>query len=375
VSRAVHHTLSGHDYTAPSVYAVERERVFFRHWYYACRAERLAEPGAFVAVDVVGESIIVVRGRDGALRAFYNVCRHRGSRLCDEAHGQLRGAIKCPYHAWSYGLDGCLIGTPNVDADEVDRASLSLWPAAVDVWEGFVFVHLGEQPEPLEGWLADQDDDPLTFSRFRLGELRTARRTERVVEANWKIVVENYNECLHCPTVHPELVALIPTYRRGSVVEDGRDDGGVSLAPGATSLSNGGRSTVPVLPGLSERDATSYFGAAIFPNLLLDIAANSAVATALVPLGPDRTLLVSEYLFRQEAIAEPGFDPSDVVDFNELIASQDAAVCERVQLGVSSRAFTHGVLAEKDGLLASFNARYLAARGDVTTGPSTATRR
>ena len=183
-------------------------------------------------------------------------------------------------------------------------------------------------------------------------------------------MIENYNECLHCPTVHPELVALIPTYRRGSVVEDGRDDGGVSLAPGATSLSHGGRSAVPVLPGLSERDATSYFGAAIFPNLLLDIAANSAVATALTPLGPDRTLLVSEYLFRQEAIAAPGFDPSDVIDFNELIASQDAAVCERVQLGVSSRAFTHGVLAEKDGLLASFNARYLAARGRQAQGSS-----
>jgi Rieske 2Fe-2S family protein len=361
----MHQTLPGRDYTSPEVFAVERERIFFRDWFYACREQELEESGAFVTVDVVGESMLVVRGRDGRLRAFYNVCRHRGSRLCDEASGQLRGAIKCPYHAWAYGLDGSLIGTPNIRPEELDRDALGLWPATVETWEGFVFLSLARDPEPLESWLGGQPDQPLGLARFRLGELRTGRRTESTVEANWKILIENYNECLHCPTVHPELVALIPTYRHGRVIEDGRDDGGVTLAPGASSLSLGGTSAVPTLPGLDEADASAYFGASVFPNLFLDVAANHAIATALIPIGPARTHLVSEYLFRPEAIAAEGFDPSDVVDFNELVGRQDYAVCERVQRGVGSRAFTHGVLAEKDELLVSITARYLEARGPV----------
>jgi Rieske 2Fe-2S family protein len=358
-------TLSGRDYTSEDVFAVERERIFFRDWFYACRAESLEAPGAFVTVDVVGESILLVRGRDGELRAFYNVCRHRGSRLCDEARGSVKGAIKCPYHAWSYGLDGSLIGTPNVTAAEIDRSALSLWKATVDEWQGFVFVNLAVDPEPLADWLAGQPDNPLSLARFALGELRTGRTTQSIVEANWKILIDNYNECLHCPTVHPELVQLIPTYRHGRVVEEGRHDGGVTLAPGATALSIGGSSTVPTLPGLDEADAGAYFGASVFPNLFIDVAANHAIATHLLPLGPARTRLVSEYLFRPEAIAEPGFDPSDVVDFNELVGSQDYAVCERVQRGVASRAFSYGVLAEKDELVGRINARYLAARGPL----------
>src|SRR5262249_52499285 len=145
--------LSGRDYHDPAVFAAEREQIFFRQWVYACREEDVEAPGSYVAVDVLGESLLVVRGRDGALRAFYNVCRHPGPRLGYDEAGTFRGAIKCPYHAWSYGLDGRLAGTPNVGKDELDRASLSLWSVAVEVWEGFVFLSLAERPEPLGEWL------------------------------------------------------------------------------------------------------------------------------------------------------------------------------------------------------------------------------
>ncbi len=122
-------TLPGRDYHSAEVFELERERVFFRQWFYAGRVDSLAEAGSFVAVDVVGESVLVVRGKDGELRGFYNVCRHRGSRLCDEeSSGKLRGAIKCPYHAWSYSFDGKLIGTPLMAEDEIDRKQFGLWP-------------------------------------------------------------------------------------------------------------------------------------------------------------------------------------------------------------------------------------------------------
>jgi Rieske 2Fe-2S family protein len=358
-------TLPGRDYHAAAVFDVERERIFARNWYYAGRDEQLVEPGDFMTVDVAGESVIVLRGKDGGLRGFYNVCRHRGSRLCDEASGRMKGAVKCPYHAWSYSFEGRLIGTPNVAKDEVDRDALGLWPVAVETWQGFVFVHLDPDPVPLATWLGGQQDTPLRFERFDLGDLRTAQITVNEVEANWKILIENYNECLHCPTVHPELVAVVPAFRKGSVFQADREDGGVGIAGGGTSFTRTGQSSLPLLPGLDEHDATSLYGCTVFPNMFIDVTGTGAIATALLPREAGHTSVVTEYLFRPEAIAEPGFDPSEVVEFAELVGHQDYVVCERVQRGVRSRAFTHGVLAEKDALLDGFNARYLAERGPV----------
>jgi Rieske 2Fe-2S family protein len=196
-------TLPGRDYHAAGVFELERERVFARSWFYAGRDEGLDEPGDFVSVDVAGESVIVVRTKEGALRGFYNVCRHRGSRLCDEGSGRMKGAIKCPYHAWAYSFDGRLIGTPNVGKDEVDRDSLGLWPIEVAVWQGFLFVHLDPDPVPLEEALADQDFSALPLARFDLAALRIGHRTVTEVQANWKILIDNYNECLHARPCTP----------------------------------------------------------------------------------------------------------------------------------------------------------------------------
>jgi glycine betaine catabolism A len=356
-------TLPGRDYHDPAVFELERERIFARSWFYAGRADTLAEPGDFVTVDVAGESVIVVHGKDGGVRGFYNVCRHRGSRLCDEASGRMKGAVRCPYHAWAYSFEGELIGTPNVAPDELDRSTLGLWPVSVEVWQGFLFVHLDPAPQPVSEWLGTQHDNPLSFARFNLDELRTGHTTVTEVRANWKILIENYNECLHCPTVHPELVQVVPAFRKGSVYEKNRADGGVALADGGTSFTATGKSSIPVMPGLDEHDQTSLYGCTVYPNMFIDVTGTGAISTILLPRDPGHTTVVTEYLFRPEAIADPGFDPSEIVDFVELVAHQDYVVCERVQRGVRSRAFTHGVLAEKDSLLESFNERYLAQRG------------
>jgi Rieske 2Fe-2S family protein len=257
-------TLPGRDYHAAEVFDLERERVFARSWFYAGRAEGLEQAGDYRAVDVAGESVIVVRTQQGELRGFYNVCRHRGSRLCDEDSGRLKGAIKCPYHAWSYSFDGRLIGTPNVAKDEIDRDALGLWPVPVEVWQGFLFVHLDPDPPPFEDTLRDQPDQPISFARFNLGELRIGHRTVTEVRANWKILIENYNECLHCPTVHPELIAVVPGFRKGSVYEADRPDGGVSIVDGGNSFTRTGQSSLPVMPGMSAVDAVSLNGCAVY---------------------------------------------------------------------------------------------------------------
>ena len=356
-------TLPGRDYHAPDTFELERERIFFRHWMYVARADEAPEPGDFAVVDVAGESILVVRGKDEELRAFYNVCRHRGSRLCDaESAGHAKGSIRCPYHAWSYAYDGRLTGTPFVAEDELDRASLSLWPVRLDVWQGFVFVNLGDDPVSLRESLELQYDKPLQYERWEMGELRTARRTVSELAANWKIVVENYNECLHCPTVHPELCTVAPTFGKGLALEPGRDDWGVSIAGGGVGYTATGTTNVPVMPGIDERSASSMYGATVLPNMLIDLTGTVVIATRLQPRSATHTTIVTDYLFRPEVVEDPDFDATEVVEFAELVAHQDYVVCERAQLGVMSRAFDHGVYPEKDDLVYGFNQRYLAAR-------------
>jgi glycine betaine catabolism A len=273
----------------------------------------------------------------------------------------MTGAVKCPYHAWSYSFDGRLIGTPNVGKDEIDRDVLGLWPVVCQVWQGFLFLHLDPDPVPLAQALREQPDSPLQFARFGLGELRIGHRTVTEVAANWKILVDNYNECLHCPTVHPELVAVVPAFRRGDVYDAHRADSGVALADGGNSFTATGRSALPLLPRMTHDDEGSLYGCTVYPNMFIDVTGTGAISTVLLPRDPGHTSVVTEYLFHPDVIAAEGFDPSEIVEFVELVAHQDYVVCERVQRGVASRAFTHGVLAAKDGLLASFNDRYRQA--------------
>ena len=180
------------------------------------------------------------------------------------------------------------------------------------------------------------------------------------MQANWKIVLENYNECLHCPTIHPELVAVVPAYRKGSIFESGREDGGVTLADGRTAMVTDPRLRLPLLPGFKgQGDPEAYYGAGVYPTMFLDVDGSTCLATAVFPTGPRSCRLVTEYLFSPEALEDPEFDPSPVVEFNELVTRQDNEACERVQRGVTSRAFDHGVFPAKDAWVHGFDERYL----------------
>jgi Rieske 2Fe-2S family protein len=362
------HTLLGSDYTSSDVYEVERDRIFFTHWLYAGRVDDVARPGQFMTVDIAGESVIVTRNNEGRLRAFYNVCRHRGSLICEEERGQTKAVFQCPYHAWCYDLDGALVATPRVGKDEVDRATLSLKPVHVDEWLGSVFVNLRrDQPTPLLTELDGHYDSPMRFSHLGLDRLQVGHRSVSVVAANWKVLVENYDECLHCPIVHPELVEAVPTYKLGMTFDPTRPDGGVALATGGNTYSADPRARRALVPGITEEQQSSIFGAQVFPLMFLDIAGSNVVVTRLSPEGPRQTRVFSEYLFMPEELAAPDFDPSPVVDFCELVAHQDYVVCERVQRGVESRSYEHGVYPEKDEYVHQFNEQYRRARGPLSS--------
>lgn len=353
-----HHTLSRLDYCDDDVFELERQRIFHRGWFYVARADTIGVGGRLV-VDVAGESVLVVRDVDGVLHAHANVCRHRGARLCDASQPTGTGSIMCPYHAWTYALDGRLVSTPRVDDDEIDRTPLRLWSIAVDEWQGFVFVNLSTRPMALREWLSEWSPDLFAFEELELGRLRTARRTETTVAANWKIIVENYQECLHCALVHPELVDLVPLYRTGRVVDPSRTDGGVVLANAGTSFTRSGGSQLPVISTMPAEHLHVYRGATVLPNMFVDVTATSVIVSSMFPSGPAATLTAMEYLV-EPAAADADLEP--LIEFSELVGRQDYVVCERVQQGVSSRAFEHGVLTPKDDLVIDFTQRYLAMR-------------
>jgi Rieske 2Fe-2S family protein len=351
-------TLSREDYCSAGVFAAETEQIFHAGWFYAFHADALP-PGHRRVVDVAGESVIVTRDRDGALYAHANVCRHRGSRLCDQTDdgAAARGAIRCPYHAWTYGLDGALLATPRVD-DEFDRSSVTLWRHHAATWNGLVFVSIAATPVPLARWLAEHTPTIGDFDDLRIDSLRLGARTEAVVRANWKIIVENYQECLHCAVVHPELVELMPIYRTGNVIDPDRTDDAVALIPGGNSFTFDGRSNLSVLPGTTPEEINLYRGCAVFPNVLLDVSGTAVALTSLFPVDATTTVVVAEYLFSSEDVDSDDFDPTPVVDFNELVGRQDFEVCERVQRGVVSKSFTTGMLTRKDRFVAEFVDHY-----------------
>ena len=363
-------TLTGADYTSTEVWEEERERIWFGDWVCIGRAEEVADPGDYLIRELAGESIFVTRNQDHELHGFYNVCSHRGTKFLDDepAGGNVRKAFVCPYHSWTYDLNGRLIGTPNVKENEhFERTDYPLHGFAVDEYAGFLFANLGTEPRPLVEALKDGVESVASFDRYGMQDLRVGVRIVYEVAANWKIVVENYNECLHCPVIHPELVQVVPLYRFGEVWDGVTRDGGSDMRDGAVSFTMSGRSDLPTLPGLLDEDLHRYYGAYQFPNLLVNAHPDCVMYYIGYPKGPGHTTVVSEYLFRPETIADPEtFKPEPVVELWDLISKQDWEVCERAQTGVGSRAFTTGVYPRQDRYLFAFNELYRTKMGRRT---------
>jgi Rieske 2Fe-2S family protein len=364
-------TLSSEDYASHEVWDQERENIWWGDWICVGRTEEVANPGDYVVRDIAGESVFIVRNGEGALHAFYNVCSHRGTKFLDDVEGtaSVRKAFKCPYHAWTFDLNGQLIGSPNVKEDEFfDRSEHPLYGIAVDSYSGFLFLNMSKEPRPLMEALTDGAETMTVFERFKMQDMRIGARIVYEVAANWKIVVENYNECLHCPQIHPELVQVVPLFRFGEVWDEKTHDDGNWMIDGATSFTKTGASGLPKFPGLNPEDYQMYFGSYEFPNLMLNLHPDCVMYYVGYPKGPNHTTVVSEFLFLPETIASPDFAPTSVVEFWDLISTQDWEVCQRAQTGVSSRAFTRGVYPRQDRFLYWFNEEWRLKMGRQPLG-------
>ncbi|HKU81931.1 MAG TPA: aromatic ring-hydroxylating dioxygenase subunit alpha, partial [Candidatus Tumulicola sp.] len=330
---------------------------FFDQWVYAGRAERLGSPGDFEVLDVAGESAIVVRAEDGRLHAHLNLCRHRGSRLLCGA-GRVRGAIRCPYHGWAYALDGRLVASPFVEPAAVPPGADRLHRVAAETWGGFLFLHFS--PDRAQPLTAQLGEIPQRLSSYPLAGLRVAQTLRYEVAANWKVLLENYNECYHCAGVHPELCRVVPAFKhRGGAGLDW--ERGIAHREGAWTFTATGTSARAPFPGLNGDERTRHKGELIYPNFMLSLSADHVAAFSLRPHGPAATSVICDFLFHPSEIDKPGFDPSDAVEFWDLVNRQDWEICERVQLGMQSRAFRYGYYAPMEDASLDIR-RYVAAR-------------
>jgi Rieske 2Fe-2S family protein len=359
-------------YTDPQYYRDELEWFFLGMWFCAGRTEEIPNRGDFVVRDAAGESLIVVRDTRGEIAAFYNVCRHRGTRLTDRERGTFASTIQCPYHAWTYGLDGCLMAAPHMDqVAGFRREDYPLDRVCVALWDGYVFLNLEPRPAPLHEQLG------ALVERFRpwgMGQLRSARRVVYDVAANWKLIIHNYSECLHCPGVHPALQKF-SHYLSGEneLAEPGYLGGKMTLRPGIGTLSIDGCRRRAALPELGADDCRSVYYYAVLPNLLLSLHPDYVMTHVLWPRGPGRTEIVCEWLFHPETIGTADFDPDDAVAFWDMTNRQDWHVCEQMQLGLGSRAFRPGPYSHREELLAGFDGLILEFERRAHARPSAGT--
>jgi choline monooxygenase len=351
-------TLIPDAYRSSAYYEVEEDSLFGRAWVCVGYTSQVRAPGDTFRATVAGQPIFVTRDRSGSLRAFYNVCQHRGSLLV--AEDGRRDFIRCPYHAWGYGLDGCLLGAPYfkglevpdgeepplqmVNTDQLRKENFGLLPVRVESWGSFVFVNLDSDAPPLLEWLGDLPD---RLARFPLEQLQLVRSRDFLIEANWKLIAENFMEYYHLPWVHPELCNISgfkDHYRyQGHGMYTGMCTSPLSRSPALVSFD------LPVMPGLEPFEAQSAFWILIFPNVALFLLPDHLCTLLLRPDGPQRTIEVASMLVHPDALEDPQADAKidRVLSFWSMVNNQDIKAVEGVQQGLQVRAYPGGRLSAR----------------------------
>ncbi|MEO3813352.1 aromatic ring-hydroxylating dioxygenase subunit alpha [Sphaerisporangium sp. B11E5] len=352
-------TLGGGLYTDDAVFRREQELIFEAMWFCAVRAEDLDGPGAFRTVQVGRESVIVSRAGDGTVRAFLNVCRHRGARLCVEKTGRVRRAFQCPYHAWAYDLDGTLIAAPNLGKmPDVDRVEYGLVRVHVREWLGYVWVCLAESPPPFErdvlGAVVTRLGDLASIENYGVERLRVGRRIVYDVKANWKLIVENFMECYHCATIHPELTEVLPEFADGYAAQYFVGHG-AEFGTDIQGFTVDGSPGVARIPTVSADQDRRYYAITIRPQVFVNLVPDHAIVHRMFPLAADRTVVECDWLFLPEVVAG-GADLGPSVELFHRVNEQDFAACERCQPAMASRAYAGGgVLVPSEHHIAEFH--------------------
>jgi glycine betaine catabolism A len=343
-------TLPGPAYTSTSILEWELDHFFHSGWICVGRDTQLPDAGDQRAFVAGGQSLLMVRDSEGALRCFYNVCRHRAHELLPVGGAGHHHFIRCPYHAWAYRLDGSLRATPNFDdLPDDDPVRSGLVPVAVAGWHGWIFVNPTRDAVDVVSFIDDLDDLVRPYAPEGLVSID---KHSYEVRANWKVIVENYHECLHCPSIHPQLVKLSASDSGTTCEPRGMWAGGtMELRDKVATMSLTGKGGRP-LPGISDSALRDVVYVSLFPNLLLSMHPDYVMTHRLEPLAPDRTFVECEWLSLPETRDEDSLTAA--VEFWDVTNRQDWAACESVQRGVASPAYRPGPLGYQEGSVAHF---------------------
>ncbi|MCX4232187.1 MULTISPECIES: aromatic ring-hydroxylating oxygenase subunit alpha [Streptomyces] len=338
-------TLPGRYYTDPEIFRQEQEHVFESMWFCAVRGADLARPGAFRTVQVGRENVLVTRTRTGELRAFLNICRHRGARLCTEEAGEVRRTLQCPYHAWTYGLDGKLIAAPNlVRMPDVDRTTYGLVTVALREWLGYAWVCLADEPPSFEetvmGAAVERLGNVAAIEHYGTQNLALGRRVTYDVRANWKLIVENFMECYHCATIHPELTEVLPEFADGYAAQYYVGHG-AEFGDEVKGFTVDGSEGFGRLPEVAEEQDRRYYAITVKPTVFINLVPDHVILHRMFPLAEDRTIVECDWLYAPEVV-ESGADVSRSVELFHRVNTQDFEACERTQPAMASRAYRAG---------------------------------
>ena len=348
----------------PEVFELEKERIFLNAWIPIGYANQVANAGDFYRTIIHQCEAVVVRDRENQVRAFQNVCQHRGTQLCVESTGNLKSAFACPYHGWKYDLQGNLIAAPNMlDVEGFDPNQFGLPEFKVAEWNGLLFARTPSDNQSGDSELPVRRLDPIAH-RYQLAEYQVVETVHYDVPANWKLFFQNFNECYHCPSVHPQLTPYSDYRDSANDFDAGEVLGGpMKIRDSAESLSVDGKFCGQIASQLPQEEFRNARYYTVFPNLFVSFFPDYAMIHRLTPVSFERTRIECDFLFHPETIQSDSFAPNRAVEFWDLTNRQDWEMCERVQVGLSTPGFKPSPYSNLESLLVAFDEYYLSRMG------------
>jgi len=362
-------TLPAEAYTSDEVFTWEREYLFEAAWVCVGRSSDVGQPQDQRAVEIGAQSVVLVRDADGVLRGFFNSCRHRGHELLAVGACTNRASIVCPYHSWAFRLDGRLrVAARFTDTEGFDPAQWPLIPVQVRERFGWIFVAVREPALDVDDWVGDLGE---VIAPWIVDQMVVCASQSYELATNWKVVIENFSECYHCPAIHPELCRVTPPDSGVAFVQRrGLWTGAyLELRAGAETMSLDGRSGGQLIPGLTAEQVRRVHGLNLTPNLLVSLHPDYVLSHRVVPVSADRTLVECQWLFPAEVAGQGEFDPSYAVDFWDITNRQDFAACESVYRGMRSLGYRPGVFDERERFVRGFQAQVAQSYLEGTWAP------
>lgn len=349
-------TLPASWYYDASHFDREMRAIFHRHWIYVGHETLIPETGDYHCFDIADQKIVLLRNKEGAVNAFYNNCLHRGSVLCEGEAGSLSGkSIRCPYHQWTYNLEGKLTSTGRMArADDFNLSDYQLHKVHLVNWRGFLFINLSDDAPMDFNSISDMGFE--SYDNWPLEALIPVETYEKTLNCNWKVFWENYNECAHCPEIHPELIEMVPLYSRAIMIPEDdknfekyldRDEAKYSggLKDGARTWTRTGVPSAPIFDGLNEQELKEGFRfLTVMPSVFFVAHVDYVRVVQLIPLTPESMKLKVQWFYQKDAYEAGLCQPKEAIDFTKIVLEQDGHVAELNQAGMRNKPFKEGLL-------------------------------